>query len=454
MKRLYISFIKSHFKLHTHLHTGEDLREDAVYKYLGMEENAMVENAKIREKAEKEYTKRLKKILKSELTPKNKITAINQLAIPVISYGFGIIDWPQCHINRLDTKTRKMLTLHKIIYRQQCMDRIYLPRKEGGLGLIEINHSYRATTLSIGQYIKSSTDKTMGMVKEHHECLSQQTSTTKLAENFSGYTLKNTAEDCDNPATLIARKKREEYTKMELETRREGWRQNKRAGRFMEELNQTYIDKEASLQWLKSGKLSFDEERILIAGQDQGLLTNGFKKMAGLQKNDQCRFCHSATESPIHLMSGCQILLADGHYTARHNKVCRYLHWKICGEMQLDRSQHIWEHEPPPVTSNGKVTVFYDKDIQAGRYIKDKAIKPDIVIWNKKEKTALIIDVAVPNDYGLNRAEREKITKYQDLKNDLKQTWSLKEISIIPVVVGATGLVKKTPKNLPQHDTW
>ena len=103
-------------------------------------------------------------------------------------------------------------------------------------------------------------------------------------------------------------------------------------------------------------------------------------------------------------------------------------------------------HEPPPVPSNGKVTVFYDKDIQAGRYIKDKAIKPDIVIWNKKEKTALIIDAAVPNDYGLNRAEREKITKYQDLKNDIKQTWSLKEISIIPVVVGATGLVKKTLK--------
>ena len=35
----------------------EDLGEDAVYKYLGMEENAMVENAKMREKAEKEYTK-------------------------------------------------------------------------------------------------------------------------------------------------------------------------------------------------------------------------------------------------------------------------------------------------------------------------------------------------------------------------------------------------------------
>ena len=77
-----------------------------------------------------------------------------------------------------------------------------------------------------------------------------------------------------------------------METRKEGWRQNKRAGKFMEELNQKYIDKEASLQWLKHGKLPFDEERIIIAGQDQGLLTNGFKKMIGIQKNDQCTFSH------------------------------------------------------------------------------------------------------------------------------------------------------------------
>ena len=46
------------------------------------------------------------------------------------------------------------------------------------------------------------------------------------------------------------------------------------------------------------------------------------------------------------------------------------------------------------------------------------------------------------NDYGLNRAEREKVTKYQHLKNDLRDTWSLKNIEVIPVVVSATGLMK------------
>ena len=138
--------------------------------------------------------------------------------------------------------------------------------------------------------------------------------------------------------------------------------------------------------------------------------------------------------------------MADGNYTARHNKICRYLHWTICKELKVPVEEKIWEHEPEPVSSNGKTTIFYDKEIPAGGYIEGSAVKPDIVIWNKVKKTTHIIEVTVPNDYGLNRAERTKINKYQDLKNDLKRTWSLKEISIIPVVVGATGVIKKNLK--------
>ena len=33
------------------------------------------------------------------------------------------------------------------------------------------------------------------------------------------------------------------------------------------------------------------------------------------------------------------------------------------------------------------------------------AVKPDIVIWDMKSKTAQIVEVTVPNDFGLNRAE-------------------------------------------------
>ena len=227
-----------------------------------------------------------------------------------------------------------------------------------------------------------------------------------------------------------------------MDKRKERWKNNRRAGRFLEELEKDYIDKERSLRWLKNGMVGFDGERILIGAQDQGLMTNGFKKMAGLSQNDQCRFCHSGVESTSHLLSNCEILLADGHYTARHNRVCRYLHHRICNHYGLLTESKVWLHEPKPVTANDRVTVFYDHIIRPGRFIENSAIKPDIVVWDKLTRKALIIDVSVPSDYGLNRAERDKVSKYQALKNDLKTTWNLCSAEVIPVIVGATGLQK------------
>ena len=56
------------------------------------------------------------------------------------------------------------------------------------------------------------------------------------------------------------------------------------------------LSKEKSFKWLKKGKLGYENEKIILAAQDQGLMTNGFKKMAKISQNDQCRFCHAAQE--------------------------------------------------------------------------------------------------------------------------------------------------------------
>ena len=58
-------------------------------------------------------------------------------------------------------------------------------------------------------------------------------------------------------------------------------------GFFPKELDKPYIDKEESLKWLKKGRLGFDNEKIILAAQDQGLMTKGFMKMAGLTQDDQ-----------------------------------------------------------------------------------------------------------------------------------------------------------------------
>jgi hypothetical protein len=46
-------------------------------------------------------------ILKSELNAKNKITAISALAVPVLRYSFGIINWRTEEMKKIDRKTRK-----------------------------------------------------------------------------------------------------------------------------------------------------------------------------------------------------------------------------------------------------------------------------------------------------------------------------------------------------------
>ena len=101
---------------------------------------------------------RLKKICRSELSLKHKIANINQMALPVLIYGFGIIDWPEIEIDNLNVKTRKILTLHNVLYRHQCMDRVYLPRREEGFGLIEINYALGNTIINLAQYVETTKD--------------------------------------------------------------------------------------------------------------------------------------------------------------------------------------------------------------------------------------------------------------------------------------------------------
>jgi hypothetical protein len=243
--------------------------------------------------------------------------------------------------------------------------------------------------------------------------------------------------------TMAAKRKREKYVNIQKEKRQQRWGQSARAGKFHELMQSESIDEVKSYEWLKSGIMKYDEERIIMGAQDQGLMTNGFKKMAGLSENDKCRFCHDAVESATHLISACQTLMSEGRYTRRHNRICRLLHWRLCKEYGFGVCERSWQHEPMGFMDNGGVVLTYDRIIPTSRHIENGAVKPDIVLIDKTQKKALIIDVSVPSDFGLGRAEREKIIKYQDLKNDIKDTYELEECEVIPVIIGATGVVKK-----------
>jgi hypothetical protein len=71
----------------------QELEQGKTSKYPGTEESDGIQHQQMKERLKKEYTRRLRNILKSELNAKNKITAIAALAVLVLRYNFGMINW-------------------------------------------------------------------------------------------------------------------------------------------------------------------------------------------------------------------------------------------------------------------------------------------------------------------------------------------------------------------------
>jgi hypothetical protein len=111
-----------------------------------VEENHNIEHKNEKEKF-KEYVRRLRLILNKELSAKNKMQAIGSLAVPIIRYSFGIINWHQEEIQKLDRKTRQILTIHGQHHpRADIDDRLYVPREEGERRLMQVEGAYIAET--------------------------------------------------------------------------------------------------------------------------------------------------------------------------------------------------------------------------------------------------------------------------------------------------------------------
>jgi hypothetical protein len=91
----------------------KELEQGKTYKYLGIEEGEGIQHPQMKERLKQEYRTRLSMILKPELNARNTITAIGAVAVPVLRYSFGIINWRIEEIKQIDRKTRKMLTMYK-----------------------------------------------------------------------------------------------------------------------------------------------------------------------------------------------------------------------------------------------------------------------------------------------------------------------------------------------------
>jgi len=96
----------------------------------------------MKDKLVKEYYRWVQQILKTKLNSKYKITAINTLAVPVLVYSFGIVNWLQKETEKTDRKMRKLLNIKEIHHPKADVNRLYIKRWDGGCGLVEMESAY------------------------------------------------------------------------------------------------------------------------------------------------------------------------------------------------------------------------------------------------------------------------------------------------------------------------
>ena len=98
-----------------------------------------------------------------------------------------------------------------------------------------------------------------------------------------------------------------------------------------------------------------------------------------------------------------------------------------------------YEQKPIGVMENDKAKILWDFMIQCDKMIEHR--KPDIVLVDKVQQKCLIIDVACPGDNRIAEKEEEKLQRYDLLKREIKRLWRMKNIDIIPIIVGALGSI-------------
>ena len=130
------------------------LAENETYKYLGILVADTFKQVEMKEKIQKEYLRRTRKLLETKLSCQNLIRGKNTWAVPRVRYSEPFLKMTSDEHKQMDQRTRKLMTMHKALHPGDDVDRLYVSRIEGGRGLTIIKDSVDASIQRLEDYIQ------------------------------------------------------------------------------------------------------------------------------------------------------------------------------------------------------------------------------------------------------------------------------------------------------------
>ena len=318
------------------------LNQEEFYKYLGVNESDGIQHSQMKEKIGKECYRRVHAILKTELNSANRIEAINTLAIPVVTYSFNIVNWTLSDIKKMDTRIRKLMTCNRMHHPKADIDRLYIPRTEGGRRMIQLELSLKTTTIGIQKYLETTKDWMLQLVHIHEQSKkfhSIKKESTKFAKELNI----ETTIGAELPCTLQAKNLKKRAKQKGLKKIKERWEGKPLHGQYPKCSKQADVDQEKTHHWLRGMGLKAETEGFIMAAQDQSLFTRNYQsKIVKNGTDPKCRFCDQYDETIDHLVSGCPIL-TQNEYKNRHDRVGKFAnittHHMLRNGMNIKRHQ-------------------------------------------------------------------------------------------------------------------
>ena len=174
----------------------------------------------------------------------------------------------------------------------------------------------------------------------------------------------------------------------------------------MKRLKRPDIDETEIYTWLTNSGLKSETEGLIIAAQDQSLMTKQYQnEIMKNGMNPKCRLCNQYNETVDHIVSGCPVL-AKSEFMQRHDKAASYIHLKISKAFSLPVTDKWYNYNSETVFGNDQVTFICDMQVNTDKEI--KANKPDIIIKDHINTTCQLIDMTIPSDRNESIKEVEK----------------------------------------------
>ena len=107
----------------------------------------------------KEYIRRLRKVSKSKLNGGNLVCGVYTWAVSLLRYSAAFVYWRKSELQAIDRKPRKLFTKYGALHPKSDVDRLHIPRKEGGRSLISTEDCVELAIRGLEVYVHGSEER-------------------------------------------------------------------------------------------------------------------------------------------------------------------------------------------------------------------------------------------------------------------------------------------------------